>query len=164
MVLYSAFADTIDSRTYYDIVVAYEGLALVPVGSLPLVPKHRAPLPRSAEMLLLRIAKDTKRRSYSNIEELIKRKRALFIPQDKIVCCTLREREIPIPPLLRKPPRSPREKPKSTERALELAILLDEPSGVRCKKYYTTIRLKDAVKRALKEVGLYIPPDLVTIA
>ncbi len=154
-VVYGAFRDTIDSRAYFDIVIAHEGVAIIPIGSLPSVPKHRSSLPRVAELQLLRLAKERYRRRYTHREllTLIRNGKAIFIPQEEIACCTLRERAIPIPPILRRPPSNPREKPRYEEVVLEITIFTTRS----VERFYTTTRIKEELKRSLKAVGMYVP-------
>ncbi len=158
-VVYGAFSDTIDTRRYFDLVIAREGIVVINIGSLPIVYKHRAALPRNVELMLLRLAKASSRKSYDevSIRKLIERRKAFFIGQEDIVVCTLKEREIPIPPILRKPPGDPRKKPKYTEQVLEISVYT--PRDIY--KFYTTLKLKDPLKKALKEAGMYLPSPII---
>ncbi len=156
-VIYGAFNDDIDVRHYYDVIIADEGIAIVKIGSLPTVYKHRSPLPRNVELFLMRLSKEKSRRSYDDVDRLIRSGRAMFVPQEDIACCTVREREIPIPPILRKPPSNPREKPRYVEQVLELSIFTTSNTY----RFYTSTKLKDSIKWALKEAGMYIPKDIV---
>jgi len=158
-VVYGAFRDSVDTRSYFDIVIAYEGIAVVCIGSLPTVPKHRPTLPRMLELHLLRLSKERYRRSYTGNElrKLIDRGIAKFIPQEEIICCTLSERRVPIPPILRKPPSNPREKPRYEELVLEISIFT--PASI--ERFYTSTKIKEDLKKSLKKVGMYVPQNIV---
>ncbi len=164
-VVYGAFRDVEEYREYFDIVLGYEGITLVPLGRMPLVYKKRPALPRMIEFQLLRISKERYRRMYlRNLRELIESRRAVFIPIDSIVCVSLKEMEIPIPPILWKPPSDPREKPARTEKVLGIHIFHEDSSRrIQLARFFTTTKIREELKDALKEIGVYVPRDAIDL-
>ncbi len=159
MVVYSAFRDFMEYREYYDLVISDQGLYIVPLGRLPIAYKKHPSLPRSVERQLLEIMKARSRNTYydpTTLALLASQRRTLFIPTENVIGITLRERDIPLPPILRKPPSDPRATPKYTERVLAITIYWKQNLQLQSLSLFTTPKLKEKIKRALKESGFYI--------
>lgn len=159
VVVYSAFRDFMEYREYYDFIVTDRGLFVLLLGRLPLVHKKHPALPKRVEKQLLEIMKSRSRDKHYDTEtlmNLVLKKRAIFIPNEDVVGIVLGEEEIPVPPILRKPPSDPRETPKHSQRVLAITMYWKEYSQLRSLTLYTTLKIKDKVKRGLKEAGYYI--------
>ena len=159
VVVYSAFRDFIEYREYYDLIVSDQGLFMLLLGRLPLVYKKRPALPKRVEKQILEIMKSRSRDKYHDIDALMRfvlQKRAIFIPNENVIGVTLDEEEVPVPPILRKPPSDPRETPKYSQRVLAITTYWKDSSQLRSMTLYTTLKIKDKVKRGLKEAGYYI--------
>lgn len=129
------------------------------LGRLPLVYKKHPALPKRVEKQLLEIMKSRSRDKYHDMDTLMRlvhQKRAMFIPNENVVGVVLNEEEIPIPPILRKPPSDPREPPKYSQRVLAITTYWKDSSQLRSLTLYTTPKIKDKIKRGLKEAGYYI--------
>ncbi len=152
-VIYSAFRDTNDYRIYYDIVLSTRGIYLIEIGRLPRIYKKQPATARGIDVQILRLRKERARALYKDLDRLSRLREVTFIDNESIVGITLEEKEIPLPPILRKPPR-PGEEPKYTERVLCIKIYTSknrEPIVL-----YTALKLKDMLKKVLRNLGLYL--------
>lgn len=159
IVVYSVFRDFMEYREYYDLIVTDQGLFILLLGRLPLVHKKHPALPKRVEKQLLEIMKSRSRDKYYDVDmltRLVLKKRAVFIPNEDIIGIALDEEEIPIPPILRKPPSNPREVPKYSQRVLAITTYWKKCLQLRSLTLYTTLKIKDKVKKGLKEAGYYI--------
>jgi len=156
--IYGAFRDREGYRDYFDLVFTDRSLIIVWLGAVPVTYLKRAPLPRTVELHLLRVTKEKMRRvAERSVNELLKScssTRCKEIPYTEIALISLKEIEVPIPPILRKPPSDPRERPKYTQQVLEIAIYL---GGNKVERFYTTPRLKKMLKQLLKDLMLVVP-------
>jgi len=155
-VVYGAFRDRETYRDYYDLVFTEQSLIILWLGSVPLTHIKRSPLPRTVEMHLLRVSKSRMRSTdIETLRSILKQsKRLREIPYTDIALITLRETEIPLPPILRKPPSDPRQRPRYTQQVLEISIYLGRNN---IEKFYTSTKLKKELKKILKELMLTVP-------
>ena len=161
-IVYGVFKDHREYREYYDLIIADEGLALIYLGRLPIVPKKHPSLSKHIEKQLLEIAKRKQRPKYSNpqaLQELLKRSNGIFLPQEVIVCINIIDTTIPLPPILRKPSPRNREKSRNSIRILRLDIFFEFQNTIQTISLYTTLKLKNKLKIVLKETGYYTALD-----
>ena len=146
MTVYGAFSEEGEYRTYYDLVFTDLGLFIVFLGRMPRIFKRRPPLPRGIERQLLRVYKERFREAYNSkgLNELVRMGRARFVRWSEISYVVIKEVGIPLPPVLR------RASGDEKERVLMLALAM----GRDMPRFYTSVKIREGIKRALKSIGV----------
>ena len=146
MVVYGAFSEDGEYRTYYDLVFTPRQLIAVYLGRMPRVHKKRPPLPRLVERQLIRLAKDRVRGSYSEEElaKLIRDRRCLVVDWEDVDYVGLRDFELQTPPALR----------RGSEDQKRRVLMLELVVRGRKLRFFTHPKLRESVKKALKSIGV----------
>ncbi|RLG76976.1 MAG: hypothetical protein DRO12_03405 [Thermoprotei archaeon] len=148
-VVYGAFTEGGEYREYFDVILTDEGVVLVDIGKLPRIFKKRPALPRLVERQLLRIFKERYRVMYTSeqIEELVRRYGAKFIPKKEIRQVVLRDYELTLSQALAKVFKNSKEK---------LLLMEVVCTSGRVLRLFTALKLKERLKKSLKSLGLEV--------